>query len=132
MKFNPYSMFSEGTALFVIAIASFVSYIPARLLHTPGTCDALSIIPVGSGQPKLAIAAIIILSALQALLMLAILRLYLRFISEKGAETNEGIDAPLKSSGTEINVQQTRNDERKLIYYGMPLVFLYVSLKILI
>ena len=124
-QFNPYSTFSEGVCLFAIAVMSFASYIPARVVRTTAICYGFSLVPVGYHKRELAVAAAVILLTLLVLLVIGLARVGFHLITEKikDRESSDNSD----SARTGICIRYRRKADLNLIYYGLPLVLSYVS-----
>jgi hypothetical protein len=104
---------------------AFAAYLPVRIIAPVHQCAPFVFAFFSQDQDKLAVAATIVLSTLLVLLVMGILIV--------GFDTGMLIRTPkslggveLDSGGLFIQGQLKNNPDRKLIYYGTPLLFQYV------
>jgi hypothetical protein len=108
------------------AVISFVVYIPVRVIKPAHRCLPFVLVFLEQGQPRLAMAAVIILAALLLLLVMGMLIVgYDTGMFKRTPAPSRDADA--ESGPLYVQSQHKRNPDRKLIYYGVPLAIQYVS-----
>jgi len=108
------------------AVISFIVYIPVRVIPPEHRCMPFVLVFLEKGQPRLALASVIILSVLLLLLVMGMLIVgYDTGMFKRTPAPSR--DADGDSGPLYVQSQHKRNPDRKLIYYGGPLSVQYVS-----
>ena len=104
---------------------SFTAYLPVRIITPVHRCAPFVLVFLGQDQDKLAVAGTIVLITLLVLLVMGILIVGFDIGMLIRKPKSLG-DIDLHSRSLYIQGQLKNNPDRKLIYYGTPLLFQYV------